>query len=184
MKDEQNNKPRLLAFEVTRRCRFNCRHCRADADSAVRRDELSTQQWKRILDAVAAYERYGGPGIVVDFGTATTFDAISRQGEYLGGGIAPGIEISSQALFRAAARLTREDIEDDALPQPHRRRQRALAVRDAGVAAGGDPQHGLTRGQAGRIHHAPDAAVVSNGSVERHAAAVVGRGHARWETSR
>ncbi|HNY80140.1 MAG: radical SAM protein [Sedimentisphaerales bacterium] len=57
MKDEQNNKPRLLAFEVTRRCRFNCRHCRADADSAVRRDELSTQQWKRILDAVAAYEK-------------------------------------------------------------------------------------------------------------------------------
>lgn len=57
MKDEQNNKPRLLAFEVTRRCRFNCRHCRADADGATRRDELSTQQWKRILDAVAAYEK-------------------------------------------------------------------------------------------------------------------------------
>ena len=55
MKQEQNNKPRLLAFEVTRRCRFNCRHCRADADGAVRSDELSTQQWKRILDAVAAY---------------------------------------------------------------------------------------------------------------------------------
>jgi len=57
MKDGQNNKPRLLAFEVTRRCRFNCRHCRADADGAARRDELSTQQWKRILDAVAAYEK-------------------------------------------------------------------------------------------------------------------------------
>lgn len=64
----------------------------------------------RLVNAVAAYERYGGPGIVVDFGTATTFDAISRQGEYLGGVIAPGIEISSQALFRAAARLTRVDM--------------------------------------------------------------------------
>jgi len=64
----------------------------------------------RLVNAVAAFERYGGPGIVVDFGTATTVDAISRQGEYLGGVIAPGIEISSQALFRAAARLTRVDM--------------------------------------------------------------------------
>lgn len=64
----------------------------------------------RLVNAVAAFERYGGPGIVVDFGTATTFDAISGEGEYLGGVIAPGIEISSQALFRAAARLTRVDM--------------------------------------------------------------------------
>jgi type III pantothenate kinase len=64
----------------------------------------------RLVNAVAVYERYGGPGIVVDFGTATTFDAISGQGDYLGGVIAPGIEISSQALFRAAARLTRVDM--------------------------------------------------------------------------
>jgi len=64
----------------------------------------------RLVNAVAAFERYGGPGIVVDFGTATTFDAISDKGEYVGGVIAPGIEISSQALFRAAARLTRVDL--------------------------------------------------------------------------
>ena len=64
----------------------------------------------RLVNAVAAHERYDGPCIVVDFGTATTFDAISEQGEYLGGVIAPGIEISSQALFRAAARLTRVDL--------------------------------------------------------------------------
>jgi len=64
----------------------------------------------RLVNAVAAFERYGGPSIVVDFGTATTFDAISDQGDYLGGVIAPGIEISSQALFRAAARLTRVDL--------------------------------------------------------------------------
>lgn len=57
MKHGQDNKPRLIAFEVTRRCRFNCRHCRADADRAVRRDELTTEQWKRIMDSVADYEK-------------------------------------------------------------------------------------------------------------------------------
>ena len=64
----------------------------------------------RIVNAVAAFERYGGPSIVVDFGTATTFDAISARGEYLGGAIAPGIEISSIALFNAAARLPRVEL--------------------------------------------------------------------------
>ena len=53
----------------------------------------------RIVNAVAAFEQFGGPAIVVDFGTATTFDAISDQGEYLGGVIAPGIAISAEALF-------------------------------------------------------------------------------------
>jgi len=57
MESEQSNKPRLLALEVTRRCRFNCRHCRADADRSARADELSTDQWKRILDGIAAYEK-------------------------------------------------------------------------------------------------------------------------------
>jgi len=64
----------------------------------------------RLVNTVAAFDRYGGPSIVVDFGTATTFDAVSGAGEYIGGVIAPGIEISSQALFRAAARLTRVDL--------------------------------------------------------------------------
>ncbi len=64
----------------------------------------------RLVNAVAAFERYGGPSIVVDFGTATTFDAVSPVGEYLGGAIAPGIEISSRALFNAAARLPRVEV--------------------------------------------------------------------------
>jgi len=64
----------------------------------------------RIANAVAAYELYGGPTIVVDFGTATTFDVISKDGEYLGGVIAPGIEISANALFAAAAKLSRVEI--------------------------------------------------------------------------
>ncbi len=64
----------------------------------------------RIVNAVAAFEAYGGPCIVVDLGTATTFDAISVRGEYLGGVICPGIGISSEALFQHAAKLPRVDI--------------------------------------------------------------------------
>jgi type III pantothenate kinase len=64
----------------------------------------------RIVNAVAAYHEFGGPVIVVDFGTATTFDAISSEGEYLGGVIAPGIGISAEALFLRAARLPRVEI--------------------------------------------------------------------------
>lgn len=64
----------------------------------------------RIANAVAAYDVYGGPAIVVDFGTATTFDAISAKGEYLGGAIIPGIEISLDALFGRAAALRRVEL--------------------------------------------------------------------------
>lgn len=64
----------------------------------------------RIVNGVAAYELYGGPAIVVDFGTATTFDAISASGEYLGGAIAPGIGISTEALFYRAAKLPRVEL--------------------------------------------------------------------------
>jgi len=64
----------------------------------------------RIVVAVAAFERYGGPCVVVDFGTATTFDAVSSQGEYLGGAIAPGIQISAEALFLKTAKLPRIEI--------------------------------------------------------------------------
>ena len=60
--------------------------------------------------ATAALARYGAPCIVVDFGTATTFDAISRAGEYLGGIIFPGIQISADALFQRAARLRNTEI--------------------------------------------------------------------------
>jgi type III pantothenate kinase len=61
----------------------------------------------RVVNAVAAYERWKGPLVVVDFGTATTFDAVTPRGEYLGGAICPGISISMEALFRAAAKLPR-----------------------------------------------------------------------------
>jgi len=66
----------------------------------------------RIVNGVAAFHKYGGPCIVVDFGTAITFDAISAKGEYLGGVIAPGLGIASEALFSRAARLPRVEIKD------------------------------------------------------------------------
>src|SRR5258705_13821838 len=64
----------------------------------------------RIVNCVAAFERFGGPCIVVDMGTATTFDALSKKGEFLGGAIAPGLGIAAEALFSRAARLPRVDI--------------------------------------------------------------------------
>ena len=66
----------------------------------------------RIVNSVAAFAKYGGPCIAVDFGTAINFDAISAKGEYLGGVLAPGIGISSEALFARAARLFRVEIKD------------------------------------------------------------------------
>ena len=68
----------------------------------------------RLVNGVAAFAKYGGPCIVVDFGTATTFDFISPKGEYLGGVIAPGLAISAEALFARAARLSRVDIKKPA----------------------------------------------------------------------
>jgi type III pantothenate kinase len=68
----------------------------------------------RIVNAVAAFEKYGGPCVVVDFGTATTFDCVSEKGEYMGGVICPGIGISADALFARTARLPRVDIKKPA----------------------------------------------------------------------
>jgi type III pantothenate kinase len=64
----------------------------------------------RIVNSVAAFEKHGGPCIVVDFGTATTFDCVTAKGEYQGGVISPGVGISADALFTRTARLQRVDI--------------------------------------------------------------------------
>ena len=64
----------------------------------------------RIVNAVAAHELYGGPVIVIDLGTATTFDAVSEEGDYLGGAIAPGIAIATEALFTRTAALPRMEL--------------------------------------------------------------------------
>ena len=64
----------------------------------------------RIVNAAAAYRLYGGPAIVIDMGTATTFDVISEEGDYIGGAIAPGMEMASEALFTRTARLPRIEL--------------------------------------------------------------------------
>lgn len=79
---------------------------------AVLVDNPSEVGADRIVNGVAAFHKYGGPCIVVDFGTAITFDVISQRGEYLGGVIAPGLGIASEALFTRAARLPRVELKD------------------------------------------------------------------------
>ena len=88
-----------------------------DADNAgipVRYENPEEVGADRLVNAIAARTRYGQSGgavIVIDFGTATTFDAVSASGEYLGGIICPGVEISADALFQRTARLPRVDVE-------------------------------------------------------------------------
>ncbi|MBI3176869.1 MAG: type III pantothenate kinase, partial [Chloroflexi bacterium] len=84
----------------------------ADVKTGVRIliDEPRQVGADRIVDVAAAHKLYGGPACIVDFGTATTFDAVSGDGDYLGGAIAPGIGIAADALFRRAAKLPRVDL--------------------------------------------------------------------------
>jgi type III pantothenate kinase len=77
----------------------------------VRYDDPRAVGADRIVDAAAVHRIYGGPACVVDFGTATTFEAISAEGEFLGGAIAPGIGIASEALFLRTAKLPRVDLQ-------------------------------------------------------------------------
>ena len=77
----------------------------------IRYEDASQVGADRIVDVAAALRLYGGPACVVDFGTATTFDALSKEGEYLGGAIAPGIGISSDALFQRASKLPKVSLQ-------------------------------------------------------------------------
>jgi type III pantothenate kinase len=81
-----------------------------DSGIAVRTDNPREVGADRIANAVAAYRLYGAPAVIVDLGTATTFDVVTARGEYIGGAIAPGILTSSEELFRRAARLTAVDL--------------------------------------------------------------------------
>jgi type III pantothenate kinase len=93
----------------------------------------------RVVAAVAAFEKYGGPCIVLDFGTATTFDAVSAKGEYLGGAIAPGVQISAEALYLKTAKLPRIDV-----------RKPARAI---GKTTVGSMQSGLYFGYVGLVRN-------------------------------
>ncbi len=77
----------------------------------IRYDDPRAVGADRIVDAAAVQKLYGGPACVVDFGTATTFDAIAENGDYLGGAIAPGIGIAAEALFMRTAKLPRVDLQ-------------------------------------------------------------------------
>jgi type III pantothenate kinase len=77
----------------------------------VRTDNPKEVGADRIVNAVAAVERYGSPLLVVDFGTATTFDCVNAKGDYVGGAIAPGYQISSEALFQRTAKLPKVELE-------------------------------------------------------------------------
>jgi len=81
-----------------------------DLGIAIRYNPPEAVGADRLVNAVAAYRAYGGPCIVVDFGTATTYDAIAANGDYLGGAISPGLGISADALHRAASKLPRAEL--------------------------------------------------------------------------
>jgi len=76
----------------------------------IRLDNPAEAGADRIVDAAAAHHLYGGPVIIVDFGTATTFDTVSREGDYLGGAIAPGLSTAAESLFTRAAMLPRVEL--------------------------------------------------------------------------
>jgi len=82
-----------------------------DTGVRVRYDDPKQVGADRVVDAAAVHKLYGGPACSVDFGTATTFDAISAEGDYLGGAIAPGIGIAADALFSRTAKLPRVDLQ-------------------------------------------------------------------------
>ena len=93
----------------------------------------------RIVNAAAAYHRYGGPIIIVDFGTATTFCVVTATGEYLGGAIAPGLRISAEALFARAAKL----------PKVELTRPKSMIGQDTASSI----QAGIVFGYAGLVDH-------------------------------
>jgi type III pantothenate kinase len=114
----------------------------------------------RIVNAVAARERYGAPCIVVDFGTSTNFDAVSASGEYVGGVLAPGVEASMDALFARAARLTKVDFVAPAQAIGKTTTQALQAGVVYGFAGQVDGIVGRMRGELGE-----DAHVVATGGL-------------------
>ena len=116
----------------------------------------------RIVNAVAAYARFQKEVIVVDFGTATTFDCVSAKGEYLGGVIAPGIQISADALFSRAAKLPRVEI---ALP-PKVIGRNTVHSMQSGIVYG---YVGLVDGLVSRLREdmGPECAVIATGGLAR-----------------
>jgi type III pantothenate kinase len=114
----------------------------------------------RIVDAAAVHQLYGGPACVVDFGTATTFDAVSAEGNYLGGAIAPGIGIAADALAQRTAKLPRVDIA--APPSPIGRN--TIHAMQSGLLYG---YIGLVEGMVARFRNelGPEMKVIATGGL-------------------
>ena len=114
----------------------------------------------RIVNAAAAYKLYGGPLIIVDFGTATTFCAVTKKGEYLGGAICPGMKISAEALFQRASKLPRVEL----LRPPSVIGSDTISAMQAGIIYG---YAGLVDGIVERMKKelSPDARVVATGGL-------------------
>ncbi len=128
---------------------------------AIRYDDPREVGPDRIANAVAARERYGAPAVVVDFGTSTNFDVVSAAGEYIGGVLAPGIEVSMNALFERAARLAKVDF---VAPEAAIGKTTESALRSGlvfGFAGQVDAIVERIRAELG----APDAAVVATGGL-------------------
>jgi type III pantothenate kinase len=107
-----------VLFALRRFCRqyFNCEAMIVGTDSVDLGVQVSVERPSevgadRLVNSIAAYKRFGGDTIIIDFGTATTFDVINKQGDYIGGVIAPGINLSLDALHKAAAKLPNIAIE-------------------------------------------------------------------------
>lgn len=116
----------------------------------------------RVCHAVAGYRRYGGPLIIVDFGTATVFDAITQEGDYLGGAIAPGVNLAAEALFQRASKLPRIEI----VQPKHAIGRNTVASMQAGLYYG---YIGLIEGIVGRFQKelGGGAKVVATGGLAR-----------------
>ncbi len=116
----------------------------------------------RVVNAVAGHRLYGGPLIVIDFGTATTLDAISKEGDYLGGAIAPGIGIAAEALFLRASKLPRIEL----IPPEHAIGRNTIAAMQSGIMFG---YVGLIESLVARIQRelGGKARVVATGGLSR-----------------
>lgn len=127
---------------------------------AIRYDRPQEVGADRIVNVAAAFRQYGGPACVVDFGTGTTFDALSATGEYLGGAIAPGVRVAAEALFQRTAKLPRIDLQRP----PHAIGANTVDAMRSGILFG---YVGLVEGLVARFRAelGPDMRVIATGGL-------------------
>ena len=124
----------------------------------IRMDNPKEVGADRVVNAVAVYRLYGGPAILIDLGTAITFDVISSEGDYLGGAIAPGMEVAAESLFLRAAQLSRVEL----VPPEHAVGKNTITAIQSGIVFG---YVGLVEGMVARLRRelGENAQVVATG---------------------